>query len=425
MSQTAAGDVDNFRDIRVSCTKELPDSWKQAPHQWGHSLHRLSPFVGGFPPELAHYFIRWFTDVDQTVLDPFCGSGTTVLEAAINNRRAIGNDAFSYASTLSTAKCRPMKYDHFESFLDAKLKEAESINNRNMKLLSNQDLKVFFSDYTLDQLLRLRHVLRKKCSVESIYLQAIVCGILHGPSDMYLSIRTKDTYSGTANYVREYAKEHDLEAPEKDIRTSALRKQELAEQDEFFPWIKTQSSVIHGNARSIPYPDETADLILTSPPYMRVLDYTWNNWLRLWWLGKDRENEREKLDLTSDEQKYRKFMRASLVEMERLLKEDGTAVLVVGDVTKDLASGKQTINTARIIAEEASKQTGLNVQGVIDDAYDIDNRGYVVFNELKYNHNNANSESRVPIDRCLILTKGDHSLPSGPTIDWSREPFRD
>jgi DNA modification methylase len=153
---------------------------------------------------------------------------------------------------------------------------------------------------------------------------------------------------------------------------------------------------------------------------MRVLDYTWNNWIRLWWLGEDRKEERGNLDLTSDVSKYRSFMRDCIEEMYRVLDEDGVAVLVVGDVKKNLSGGPEIHNTARYIAEEAVENTGFDVHEVIEDDYNVDNRGYVVFNQLKYNYDREEKEakSKVPIDRCLVLKKGDPDLPEAPEIDW-------
>lgn len=43
-----------------------------------------------FPRELPKRCIKLFSYIDDTVFDPFCGSGTTLIEAYSNNRKAIG-----------------------------------------------------------------------------------------------------------------------------------------------------------------------------------------------------------------------------------------------------------------------------------------------------------------------------------------------
>ena len=410
--------------IIAETTAALQSTWKGAPRRWGHSLHRLAPYIGGFPPSLAHYFIKRFSDRGDTVLDPFCGGGTTPLEAALQGRYGYGNDAFSYACVLSKAKCNPLQESEFLPYLDTKLDEMQEVDNEQMQLLDEEDILVFFSEYTLDQILRLREVVAGDDSREATYLKAVMCGILHGPSDMYLSLQTKDTYSGTADYVRRYAENNDLTRPKKDIRPSAKRKQELTQENTIPEGLAERTKITQGNSRKLvdKFERESADFILTSPPYMQTLDYTWNNWLRLWWLGDNRKNEREKLDITQDTQKYREFMRECLSSMYDVLRPDSAAVLIVGDVQKHLSSGKRTLNTAAIVAEEAREQTGFDVHGIINDAYDLDNRAYVVFNRLKYDHDDSR-EDKDTIDRCLILKKGDPDLSQEPDIDWEENPY--
>jgi len=423
MSQQDTDSPLNFDEVRQVSTDELPSTWRQAGRGWGHSLHKLSAYVGGYPPSLAHYFIRRFSEPGDTVLDPFCGGGTTPLEACLLNRQGWANDAFTYAFTVAHAKTNPMEEDGFTEYLDEKLAEAEDVDNTDMQLLDNDDLTVFYSDYTLDQILRLREVLQDDWSDEAIYLKAVICGILHGPSKMFLSLQTKDTYSGTVDYVRKYAEENDLEKPKRDIRRCALKKQSLNLRDpiphEFDSWV-TQS-----DSRDMAFPDGEVDLVVTSPPYLRVLDYTWNNWIRLWWLDKDKDKERDDLDLTSSISKYRSFMRESLQDLYRVMADDSLAVIVVGDVKKNKASGKELVVTARLIAEEAVEHTGFEVDHVINDAYEVENRGYVVFNQLKYQYDEDEKEDKnaMPIDRCLILKKGDPEVPESVDINWEAELY--
>ena len=45
-----------------------------------------------FPVELPRRCVKLFSYVDDVVLDPFCGSGTTILTAVNNNRKGIGID---------------------------------------------------------------------------------------------------------------------------------------------------------------------------------------------------------------------------------------------------------------------------------------------------------------------------------------------
>jgi len=423
-------DVEESRTDRRSVS-DLNSPWKDAPSSWGHSLHSLSPYVGSFPPELAHYFIRRFTEVGDTVIDPFCGCGTVPLEAGIHNREAVGSDLFSYAYVLSKAKCNPLDHHDLTRFLNQKTEQVESINKSLDDLLSNTDLQVFYSDYTLEKLVKLRKVLVNDGSREANYVKALVSGILHGPSDMFLSLQTKDTYSGTADYVEDYAARNDLTLPERDINPRVIRKHNLAQDDYIPPWLSNRTSIIRADSRDLPFSSPStnikkrmADLVLTSPPYMAKLDYTWNNWLRLWWLGEDRKQEQSELVQTQDVNQYKQFMEKSLDQMYKVLKPDGVAVLIVGDVTKRLVDGPRTINTARIIEKIAEEKTDFVPYSMILDDYEIGSRSFVSFNQAKYDHSDEKTQEFAEIDRCLILKKGNPEMNADVEIDWSCEPYK-
>ncbi|MFQ5761856.1 MAG: DNA methyltransferase [Candidatus Bathyarchaeia archaeon] len=70
-------------------------------------VHRLHPYLGKYVPQLVEIFLRKFEP--QTVCDPFCGSGTTLVEANVLGIGSIGYDISSFNCLLSKAKTD--KYD--------------------------------------------------------------------------------------------------------------------------------------------------------------------------------------------------------------------------------------------------------------------------------------------------------------------------
>ena len=383
---------------------DLDSSWKFAPRMWGHSLHKLAPYIGSYPPCLPHYFISRYSDPGDIVLDPFSGGGTTALEALLLNRQAIGSDSFPYAFVLSAAKSNPLSEQTFEAYLCAKLKEAQA-QPKGLALLDNPDMLIFYHEETLDELIRLRAVLQEDDSDAALFLKAVVCGILHGPSKMFLSLSMKDTVSSTPNYVRRYAKEHNLERPLRSVLECAMNKVCRSLKDGL---PHENGKTLLSSADSTPLADSSVNLVVTSPPYMSVLDYSWNNWIRLWWLGEDRKAARATMTLTGQEGVYRSFMQNVAREMYRVLKPDSAYVIVVGDVKRTKLGGEtRFINSALLIAEEAVKE-GFEVECIINDPYKFKNRSMLVFNSLKwdYDPNSHEEKSSVPIDRCLVLRKG-------------------
>lgn len=84
-------------------------------------VHRLHPYKGKFIPQLVEYFIDDKTDdfkqevifnAGDIILDPFCGSGTTLVQANETGIHAIGVDISSFNSFISNSKIE--KYDFIE-----------------------------------------------------------------------------------------------------------------------------------------------------------------------------------------------------------------------------------------------------------------------------------------------------------------------
>ncbi len=78
--------------------KDLPEK-ERTKH-----VHRLHPYLGKFIPQLVEIFLRKYFAPGQTVLDPFCGSGTTLVQANEMGINAIGYDISAFNVLLCRAK---------------------------------------------------------------------------------------------------------------------------------------------------------------------------------------------------------------------------------------------------------------------------------------------------------------------------------
>ena len=67
-------------------------------------VHRLHPYLGKFVPQLVEIFLRMYFKPGDTVYDPFCGSGTTLVEANALGIDAVGCDISSFNCLLSKVK---------------------------------------------------------------------------------------------------------------------------------------------------------------------------------------------------------------------------------------------------------------------------------------------------------------------------------
>ena len=92
-----------------------------------YTTHTIHAFAAKFPPQLPRTFIEQLTHPGDTVLDPMMGSGTTVLEAALLGRRAIGVDLDPLAVRVSRVKTRAVDHEHLRAAGDSVVANASTL----------------------------------------------------------------------------------------------------------------------------------------------------------------------------------------------------------------------------------------------------------------------------------------------------------
>lgn len=367
-------------------TYDLDDTWKKQSKWWGHSLHKMCSRTGSFPPSLARYFIWKFSRQGDKVLDPFSGKGTTPLEACIMGRIGLGNDIAPEAYVLTHSKVRPVPLPTIKKYLVFLKRKISKKNLSDFDV--NWEIKTFFNKETLIQILALRELLMEENSDEAIFTKALMCGIIHGASDISLSLPCSHSFSMSPKYVRRYAKKYGLKKPRRDVIACLGKK---AEKVLLNPLPKIYGKAYQTDARQIPLKSESVDLIVTSPPYLSAQTYAWDNWLRLWFLGYDYKEVAKKLLETESKEKYVKVMTECIREMYRVLKDDSACFIVVGDVN---IRGER-IKTAELLIEPA-EQAGFKVKRIINDSVPHEDK-YFMF--IPKNHGTR-------VDRILELHKG-------------------
>lgn len=327
------------------------------------TLHQLSPYVGKLKSGMVKVLISLYSDKNDTILDPFSGSGVVPLEAALMGRRAYANDLSPYAYVLTRGK------------LETPASKAEIINTAKLlldkieKLAPSVELgnipkwvQEFFHPKTLQEILIAFQLLREQ---KNCFLLACLLGILHHQRPGFLSY--------PASHLVPYLRKSKF-PPEKfpgmyeyrDLRSRLLAKIDRAYRRHQLPvdWEKRQYQVWQVNSMDLPISDEDVETIISSPPYFGALDYARDNRLRLWFLGCENWKELDK-SLTASSKVYLPQMAACLKEAHRILKPNKYCILVLGDVERD---GK-TRRTAEILAELAIEVTGngFEVETIYDD----------------------------------------------------------
>ena len=89
----------------ISATTALKKiDWDFTGVKTNHSTHSLHPYPAKYIPQIPAALIKELSNLGETVVDIFCGSGTTLVEALSLGRNAIGIDANPLACLISEAK---------------------------------------------------------------------------------------------------------------------------------------------------------------------------------------------------------------------------------------------------------------------------------------------------------------------------------
>lgn len=405
--------------------------WHGVSVRWGHSMHTMCSYQGMFPAKVAHYFIQRYSRPGDVVLDPFSGRGTVPLQSRVEGRKSICNDLNPLAYVLSKAKVHPPVWSAVEKFLDG-LEAAYQPGHRTDPDVPG-DIRMLYHPNTLRQICYLREYLLSqplaRWSQEKLTIGGALAGIMHGSfrrdgTSQYLSISMPNTFSMSPSYVRGYINDKGLVALDQNV-FDCLR-------DKLARLYLDDIAGRNGNAYSLDAPAllqdrkikaGSVDLIVTSPPYLQVVNYGTANWIRLWLLGleevgREHGSGRRSLDAALDHQHhyaaYRDFLSRTLRGMRRVLKQDGVAVVVIGDVANP---GKAPLPLAARIWQDVGGETGLQLLELIEDHLPVRNKVSRIWGETK-----GQATDR---DCALVLARDDgHPSVAYEIIDWD-EPYKD
>lgn len=306
-------------------------------------LHSLCSYLGAFPASLARYFIKYFTDEGDLVFDPFVGRGTTILESRLLKRDSIGSDLNPIALALSKAKSHNInKAKIIDRIIELK-------NNYDYALYlpeaqaQSDDIHLIFHQGTLAELCYLKDELLESNNIIDQFIIGAVLGIMHGGvrkdgTSGYLSISMPNTFSMSPEYVRRFVQTKELNRVYRNVFDILIEKIERVFNKHISP--KKESLVIECDAKEVSKSKEfnkyinKVDLLLTSPPYLGIVNYAKQNWIRSWFLNSDPNEISEKLDDNLNINQWVQFSKKTLIEFKKMLKPNGVAVFVIGDVAK-------------------------------------------------------------------------------------------
>jgi len=323
------------------------------------SLHLLHRFPGNFIPEIPAYLIQLLSSSGDLVVDPFCGSGTTGIEAILQGRRAWQSDANRAGVLIASGKLAAVSG---ECRKDELLKVSSSLGWEFRARRDHRGPGLAGTDpaladwYHPDTLAQLRsvwqivsgvHEPRTRSALELIFSDTLFACASTGGSKTSTGKSRKHHWGWVADNV--------LPSPPVWHDVNRLFGERLGRLVQVVATSKvldvSRSTVKFEDVRCLSLPDRSADVVITSPPYLGMIDYALANRLTYLWFGwpllRDRDIEigarcrRNRLDEPQD---YMASITVARDQICRILRAGGHCAIVIGASRKYGAMARRVVD---------------------------------------------------------------------------------
>ncbi|MBN1389199.1 MAG: site-specific DNA-methyltransferase [Candidatus Thermoplasmatota archaeon] len=303
----------------------------------GSSVHEVS-YRACFKPQLPRFFIERLSGRQDVVLDPFSGRGTTIIEAALLGRRVISNDVNPLSSILSRPRLDPPTVGEVRE-------RTSSIDLDQAAEAESPDLSMFYHKRTLGELLSLRDHLsaRREGSKEDHvdrWIRMVATNRLTGHSRGFFSVYTLPPNQAVTPERQILINRRTGRTPEyrnvKELmigKTRSLLRNLTAEDICNLKEASRSARFLECPAdRMDAIGDGMVDLTVTSPPFLNIVQYSTDNWLRCWFNGLDAGEIERRMTLPSSLVEWERYMSSVFGELYRVTRKGGWVAFEVGEV---------------------------------------------------------------------------------------------
>lgn len=337
--------LDRFKDTEVEQIdiggKQIPqlsNEFWTAKQRQASSLHEIS-YRACFKPQLPRFFIQALTEPGDLVYDPFSGRGTTAIEAGLLGRNVAANDI----NPLSGLLAEPRFWVPEPQEVEARLESIALDENARADL----DLSMFYHPRTEAEIVSLRRYLLERewaggLDAVDRWIRMVATNRLTGHSPGFFSVYTLPPNQAVSperqiqiNRRRGQRPEYREIKPRIMSKTRSLLKGLGKDEIENLRRAGQRARFLCRDARHTPeLAADSVKLTVTSPPFLRVVQYAQDNWLRCWFNGIDAQQVEESIALTSSLPVWCQVMQEVFRELYRITAPGGWVAFEVGEVHK-------------------------------------------------------------------------------------------
>lgn len=307
-----------------------------AKQRQANPLHEIS-YRACFKPQLPRFFIEHLTVSGERVYDPFSGRGTTALEAALLGRIPVANDINPLSAMMAAPRLQPPTAEEVKQ----RLVEIDL-----SKLIKEEiDLSMFYHTDTFRELLNLRAYLITKANSNSLdnidqWIRMVATNRLTGHSTNFFSGYTfPPNQAVSADRQRIINRKREQIPPYKNVKEIIIKKSKdllkgvTESERKTLLSVAAKSQFVTGAANTTAaIESESVALTVTSPPFLDIVQYADDNWLRCWFNGIDAEAVAAGITMSKKLEEWCIVMQQVFNELFRITKPNGYVAFEVGEV---------------------------------------------------------------------------------------------
>lgn len=347
--------------------KELPERVRTK------HVHRLHSYLGKYIPQLVEIFLRKYFKAGQTILDPFVGSGTTLVQSNELGMNSIGFDVSIFNVVLCRAKTT--KYDLEEAkreILDVlqKTSNTSEVQPQQLALWEKQGsyhndyLKKWFAPQSLEELFVYRSWVEKG---DYIYKDLLKIILSRSARSARLTTHFDLDFPKEPQTKPYWCYKHSREcSPTQDaIKFLSRYSHDTIKRIEEFSKLRSDAwvKVEHADSRNIELPP--LDGVITSPPYVGLIDYHDQHAYAYHLLGLENHSQKEIGSATNGasqraKQQYVDDISAVFRNTTKTMPSGGRLIVVAADRANlyDQIAEKSGVETEAVLNRHVNRRTG-------------------------------------------------------------------